>query len=379
MSTTKITNVILYEPNSSLHLQSVELLIDNDIISNIGNSLADSSDWTVDGDGAYVSSGWIDMHVHCYKNGNPWGMDADTIGCDTGVVCICDAGTTGYREVSKFFNSAKKSKTIIKAFLNIANDGLRYPHELSSPENIDQAATIEQIQHLSDFIVGIKVRASGSVMGEDTVTPFIKARCIADKTNKPIMVHFGNNPPDIKDILRQLKQGDILTHCFHGKPNGIIENQRIKEIVLQKRKEDVLFDVGHGNESFSYQKAKEAFELGFKADTISSDLHQISYPFPVPSLANVMSKMLEIGYSLSEIITSVTKTPAQILFLTEEFGEIKKHSKANLTLFKVNNRSITVSDSSRIPVVLSRQITPIGCLIHGECIKAKPVQTKETV
>ncbi|VEB92948.1 dihydroorotase [Citrobacter koseri] len=36
------------------------------------------------------------------------------------------------------------------------------------------------------------------------------------------MVHIGNNPPDLDEIAERLTAGDIITHCYNGKPNRIL-------------------------------------------------------------------------------------------------------------------------------------------------------------
>jgi len=369
---TKIFNSILFDPQSDLHLKPVEILIEGDIIAEIAKSVDKSADQTIDAKGAYVSAGWIDIHVHCYYDPNNLGLHADTVGCKTGVVCVCDAGSAGHTNLDDFYQSVKDQKTIVKSFINIASTGLAYKAELRDPANVDVAKTIEKIREYPNFIVGIKVRASASVMGEDTDTPFIKAREAAKATNKPIMVHYGNKPPLMEDVLQYLHRGDILTHCFHGKPNGVLnEDDKIKELVWTKRKEGLLFDVGHGNESFSYEKGKKAHDCGFDADMISTDAHRQSFPVPVSSLANVLSKMLEIGYSLEEVIACVTSRPAQYLDMRDEFGHVSKGGKAHLTFFKVDPTPVTVVDSSRKEILLNRQILTQGCMISGEYLEVE--------
>ena len=36
------------------------------------------------------------------------------------------------------------------------------------------------------------------------------------------MVHIGNNPPNLDEIAELLSSGDIITHCYNGKPNRIL-------------------------------------------------------------------------------------------------------------------------------------------------------------
>ncbi|UUZ84920.1 hypothetical protein LJK88_15695 [Paenibacillus sp. P26] len=45
-----------------------------------------------DCEGCYVSSGWIDLHVHAFPELDPYGDEIDEIGVKQGVTTIVDAG-----------------------------------------------------------------------------------------------------------------------------------------------------------------------------------------------------------------------------------------------------------------------------------------------
>ena len=42
----------------------------------------------------YISSGWIDMHTHCFNKFKLYSDDADEIGYKKGVTVVVDAGTS---------------------------------------------------------------------------------------------------------------------------------------------------------------------------------------------------------------------------------------------------------------------------------------------
>ena len=75
----------------------------------------------------------------------------------------------------------------------------------------------------------------------------------------------------------------------------------------------VLFDVGHGKGSFSFQVARRALAQGFRPGTISSDLHVYNLEGPVFDLATTMSKFLHLGLSLDEVVAMTTGAPAQVI------------------------------------------------------------------
>ena len=47
------------------------------------------------------------------------------------------------------------------------------------------------------------------------------------------MVHIGSAPPELEEVLTRMEKGDVLTHCFNGKPNGILDQatDQIKDFV----------------------------------------------------------------------------------------------------------------------------------------------------
>ena len=80
------------------------------------------------------------------------------------------------------------------------------------------------IQELPDFVVGIKARMSRTVIGDNGITPLELAKQIQQENQEiPLMVHIGSAPPHLDEILALMEKGDVLTHCFNGKENGILD------------------------------------------------------------------------------------------------------------------------------------------------------------
>ena len=68
-----------------------------------------------------------------------------------------------------------------------------------------------------------------------------------------------------------------------------------------------IIDVGHGGGSFDYTVAEPAIEQGLTPDTISSDIHAVSGNTPgKPYLPWVMSKFLNLGFSLEQVVAMAT-------------------------------------------------------------------------
>ena len=93
--------------------------------------------------------------------------------------------------------------------------------------------------------------------------------------------------------------------------------------------------MGHGGGSFVYSQAVPAIEQGFRPNSISTDLHTGSMNGGMKSMINVMSKLLNLGMTLDEVIESSTWNPAQII-KREELGNLSVGSGADVALLSVD-------------------------------------------
>lgn len=314
----------------------------------------------------YVSSGWIDLHTHCFKKFELYGDDIDSVGYRLGATTIVDAGTAGSDTIDEFYQQSKGAKTHVLAFMNIAKQGICAQDELSNLDNLDQPAFLEKAKKYPDFIVGLKARMSRSVLQGSGNVPLDIARSLSDQLHLPIMVHIGNEPAKLEDIFERLCPGDIVTHIFNPKENGILDtNGEIKDFVKAGQANGLYYDLGHGSESFSFNTASLALKQGMKCDSISTDIYfHNRIKGPVYSLGLTMSKMLDIGYSLEEVIERVTMEPAKILN-RPSMGKMMVGELANLTIFDVANTEVEVEDSLHEKVKLQRLIQPIAVVIDG--------------
>src|SRR4029077_17462340 len=103
------------------------------------------------------------------------------------------------------------------AFLNISYLGLIGPdYELTNLEFCD-VDIFERIANLNrDLVYGVKVRIGASTIGQNGLEPMRRALKVAERCELPLMVHIGEGPPDVVDVLELMRPGDILTHCFTG-------------------------------------------------------------------------------------------------------------------------------------------------------------------
>ncbi|MBJ8834567.1 amidohydrolase/deacetylase family metallohydrolase [Citrobacter freundii] len=316
----------------------------------------------------YVSAGWIDSHVHCYPKSPIYHDQPDSVGIATGVTTVVDAGSTGADDIDDFYTLTREAATEVYALLNISRVGLIAQNELANMVNIDADAVREAVKRHPDFIVGLKARMSSSVVGENGITPLDRAKAMqAQNGDLPLMVHIGNNPPDLDEIAERLSAGDIITHCYNGKPNRILTPQgELRASVMRAISRGVRLDVGHGTASLSFAVAKRAIELGILPHTISSDIYcRNRISGPVHSLANVMSKFLAIGMSLPQVIECVTANAADGLRLKQK-GRLQIGLDADLTLFTLKRQPTVLVDAENDSLQAEQLLVPLAAIRAGK-------------
>lgn len=323
-----------------------------------------------DAEGNYVSPGFIDMHVHVFENYAQIGINADKAGVNQGVTTVVDAGSTGHKDFNHFKDKIiHRSITEVLSLVNISNTGLvDGMDELSAPEKLMSESDWEKIKAMESTIVGLKARMSQSVVGDQGVRPLEHARKLADQTNSPIMVHIGSPPPPLNEILPLLEDGDIVTHAFHGKKGGILDEDGILIPEAQAAIErGVKFDVGHGTASFSYNTIKRFKEKYNYPFTISTDVYDKNFEKPVGSLMDTVSKLLAVGYSLEELLASVTILPARILSLSS-YGSLEPGNKADITIFNIDKNKSALIDSHGESITVNQRLIPQATWKNGKLV-----------
>ncbi|MEM6051556.1 amidohydrolase/deacetylase family metallohydrolase [Erwinia sp. P7711] len=315
----------------------------------------------------WLSAGWIDSHVHCYPKSPIYHDEADKIGVATGVTTVVDAGSTGADDIDEFYQLTRNASTQVYALLNIARTGIVTQNELADMKQIDKVGVRDAVQRLPGFIIGIKARMSSSVVGANGINPLIRAKEIQHENGDlPLMVHIGNNPPDLDEIADLLTRGDIITHCYNGKPNRILTPAgELRASVSRAIQRGVRLDVGHGSASFSFEVARVAIAQGILPHSISSDIYcRNRLNGPVYTLAHVMSKFFNVGMTLPQIIACVTHKAAEGLRLHSK-GRLEPGMDADLTIFDLKEETCLFTDSEGQSVAGEKQLVPLAAIVAG--------------
>jgi dihydroorotase len=183
------------------------------------------------------------------------------------------------------------------------------------------------------------------------------------------MVHVGDTPIPLAEILEELAPGDVMTHCYHGREQGILDERgSVTAAARQAAARGVLFDVGHGKGSFSFAVARRALAQGFRPGTISSDLHVYNLHGPVYDLATTMSKFLHLGVPLDEIVDMTTRAPARVIGVEGELGTLRPGAAGDVTLLSLVDGPVTLEDAMGEVVEASRRLVPAGVVRAGRFI-----------
>lgn len=293
----------------------------------------------------YITPGIIDLHVHVFHGTNadqeymngPNAVAPDGFTFRAGVTTVVDVGSSGWRTFPDFKKQTiDVSKTRVLAFLNIVGEGMRGGPFEQNIKDMDAGRTAEFAQKYPKEIVGIKLaHYSGYEWAPTDSTA--KAGRLA---NLPVMIDFGGaNPPlSIKELfMTHLRGGDIFTHCYASLTSReaiVDENGKVKPFVFDARKKGIIFDVGHGGGSFRWSQAIPAVEQGFLPDAISSDLHIGSMNGGMKDMANLMSKFLNLGLSVQDVILRSTWNPAKIIN-RPELGNLSIGTEADVAIFSM--------------------------------------------
>jgi len=324
--------------------------------------------------GKIVVPSLVDLHTHVYWGDTSLGVDADELGMRSGVTTFVDAGSTGAGNFLGFQKHVIELSTVrILAFLNISYPGIfcfSQNFRFGELINLELASVEEAVkigQTYPQSIVGIKIRASMDASGTHGVTSIHLARQAAEELGKPVMVHIGSPPPTVEEILPLLRKGDILTHSFRGMPNYVLQsNGQIIPELREARRRGVIIDIGHGVGSFSFKVAKRMIEQGFLPDTISSDIHALGINGPTFDLPTTLSKMLNLGMSLDEVIRASTQNPAKVIGLEGKIGTLQEGSIADIGVFEIKRGTFMFNDCFGEEMEGNIKINPILTIIGGQ-------------
>ena len=278
--------------------------------------------------GLIVTPGLVDIHVHAFGGYHGWlVMDSHTL--RNGVTTVVDTGGAGWKRFEEFKDTVMATSTTrVLAFLNIVGAGMEGAVEQDVAE-MDPGPCAEMISRYPEQIVGSKT-AHFSGDGWEALDGAVEAA----RTSATIaMIDFFPTPKrSYSDMLDKLSPGDIHTHMYARHIPLVDANGRVHDYAIEARRRGVIFDLGHGAGSFWFRIAMPAIEQGFLPDSISTDLHRSSSLLPNAQMTETMSKCLNMGLSLQDVVLRSTVAPAQEI-RRPELGTLSVGAEADIAVF----------------------------------------------
>ncbi|MEA2697017.1 MAG: dihydroorotase [Myxococcales bacterium] len=308
--------------------------LDADIPAARASRLIDATD-------KLVTPGLIDLHTHVFPYGSALGIPADELVPFTGSTTMVSAGDAGANNFAAFRRYViAQSRTRMFAFVHICNHGLAgFPvPEMLNIDYADVEAAARAIAENPDVALGAKVRMTKNIVGANGLEPLKRAIAATQRagTKGRVMCHIGDVPGQLADLLDLLRPGDVLTHAFSGSGNNIVQDGKVLGAALAAKKRGVIIDVGHGGGSFDYTVAEPAIKQGLAPDVISSDIHVLSGNTPgMPYLPWVMSKFLNLGFTLDQVIAMTTVNPAKVIGRVAKLGTLQAGAPADVSILEL--------------------------------------------
>ncbi len=321
-----------------------DVAVAGDRIARVAENIpASEAKKVVDASGFYVMPGLVDMHAHVFvEDPGGWGIYPDLGAFPSGVTTIVDAGSSGRKNFEQFkARVIDKARVRVLAFLNIVAMGMDPVAEQSLNE-MDARPTAEMIQRYPQILVGVKTAHYRGPEWEALDRAFEAGRL----ANVPVMVDFAPQPTRTYEdlLLRHMRPGDIHTHMYAQHIPLLDADDKVNAYVREARKRGVIFDVGHGAGSFWFRLAVPAVEQGFGPDSISTDLHQHSALIPQANMVTTMSKFLNLGMPLEEVVLRSTVTPAREI-KRPELGTLSAGGTADIAVLELQKGRFGFVDS----------------------------------
>lgn len=317
--------------------------------------------------GRYVTPGIIDIHVHVYHTrapeGSPEGLSvvADAHSFRSGVTTMVDTGTAGGRHFRHFKNTViDRQKTRIFAYVNIVDKGMLGDFE-QDPATFDPELCAATIEAFPEICIGVKTAHYWTQLPWDDVhTPWAAVDAsirAAEMCKRHVMYDFWPRPGRTYEdlILKKARPGDIHTHVYAQQFPIVLAGGKINPALFEARARGVIFDLGHGAGSFWYRNGVPAMRGGFGPDSISTDLHTGNIHGVVLDMQTTMSKVLNMGMPLQEVIYRSTVTPANEIG-HPELGHLTPGACADVAVFDVRTGEFGFTDCGRAKLIGDRKL-----------------------
>jgi dihydroorotase len=311
-------------------------------IAAVEANIAGGAAETLDAAGKIVAPGLLDIHTHAARV-----KDGPELCLADGVTGFVDAGSQGADKIAEIIAVAKSAPQPARVLINIGRAGILPTGDTMDVSRADVGAAREAIGKNRDIIAGVKARLSQEVAGANDYEVLRRAQEVVKDFNLPVMIHMGQTVSPLPKLLDLLKPGDIVTHMFAPPPNSIVdENGRILPAVMAARRRGVWFDVGNGRVGhLRWDIVERVMQAGFWPDTFSTDWTPEGRTAQVINFPNVMSKFLDFGMPLDQVIACATVHASRVFDVFRDRGTLNVGAPADVAILELRQGSFEFADN----------------------------------
>jgi dihydroorotase len=331
------------------------------------NIMADAAE-TIDARGKLVVPGLLDIHTHAART-----KDGPTLCLADGVTGFVDAGSQGADRINEPIAIAKSAPQPCRVLINIGRAGILPDGDTMDITRADIGAARDAIAKNRDIIAGVKARLSREVAGANDYEVLRRAREVVSSFNLPVMIHMGQTVSPLPRLMDLLRPGDIVTHMFAPPPNSIVdENGRILPEVLAARRRGVWFDLGNGRTGhLRWDIVERVMQAGFWPDTFSTDWTPEGRTAQVIDFPNVMSKFLDFGMPLDQVIARATVNASRVFEVFRDRGTLNVGAPADVAVLELRQGTFEFVDNFENKRTGRQRLFPSGTVLAGKRIPSR--------
>ena len=331
------------------------------------NIMADAAE-TIDARGKLVVPGLLDIHTHAART-----KDGPALCLADGVTGFIDAGSQGADRIGEIIAIAQSAPQPCRVLINIGRAGILPDGDTMDITRADIGAARDAIAKNRDVIAGVKARLSRDVAGANDYEVLRRAQEVVTSFNLPVMIHMGQTVSPLPRLMDLLKPGDIVTHMFAPPPNSIVDEAgRILPEVLAARRRGVWFDLGNGrNGHLRWDIVERVMQAGFWPDTFSTDWTPEGRTAQVIDFPNVMSKFLDFGMSLDQVIARATVNASRVFEVFRDRGTLNVGAPADIAVLELRQGSFEFVDNYENKRAGRQRLFPSATVLGGKRVPAR--------
>jgi len=264
-------------------------------------------------EGQARAAGLVDMHAHVYPQVSALGLPADELvpyTATTTYVSAGDAGANTFSALKHYIVAQARSR--IYAFVHISRSGFRDFRSARCSTSIMPTSIRRRDTRGKP---GARARHQGARVGRrrrrERPEPLRRAILACERSGvrgARVMCHIGNAPGELSAAAGSPSSRRYPHARLLGAGNNTVRDGKV--LAARSRRKSARTDRRRPRRrQLRLHGGRAAIAQGFTPDTIGSDIHALSGNTPgMPYLPWVMSKFLNLGFSLEQVVAMATAT-----------------------------------------------------------------------